>query len=599
MFGPALTVLGATGSHKETFRSVRSGAINGDAQMTSTFRNGTFVAVRTAAFAAMLILAACGGGGGGGGSGPSYPVGGSVSGLVGSGLVLTAGAGNSVSVSGAGSFTFPTSLNAGASYDVTVASPPANPSQTCTVGNGTGTVSGAVDNITVVCVVSQFTVGGSISGLRGTGLILRDNAGDDFPVSSNGAFVFTNSVASGGAYNVSVVTQPSNPTQNCVLLSGSAAGTVSSGNITDVSVVCASAGRFAYVVDEQGFQIFGFTIDSSSGALTPIPTSPFPAPTFPTSLVADSSSHFLYVSSSGANSMMGVILAYSINQSTGALTAIQGYQFPLTDGGGIQTPTALTIDPSGRFLYTALNEPGTGPNLAAAAFTINHTDGTLTPVSGSPFAIGGVFTYGSGQIVIGPSGKFLYVPYSYPDGGNVTSVVAAYRIDSTTGALTMVSGEPVKVVTPNGTTTIDPRGKFLYLGSQTCVGGGSSSIPEECGVLSTLAIDAISGALTLTASTPELTDNVAFNPSGNLAFGGFLNAVTVYSADPTSGALTALAGGVNLSGDFPVVVDPSGNFAYLGLTVLTIDPSTGALTLLGSPVAAPGAILLYDLIDVP
>ncbi len=118
-------------------------------------------------------------------------------------------------------------------------------------------------------------------------------------------------------------------------------------------------------------------------------------------------------------------------------------------------------------------------------------------------------------------------------------------------------------------------------------------------MLSTLAIDAISGALTLTASTPELTDNVAFNPSGNLAFGGFLNAVTVYSADPTSGALTALAGGVNLSGDFPVVVDPSGNFAYLGLTVLTIDPSTGALTLLGSPVAAPGAILLYDLIDVP
>src|SRR5271170_805514 len=104
---------------------------------------------RMAAFAAPLILAACGGGGGG--SGPAYSVGGSISGLVGSGLVLTAGAGNSVSVSKAGAFTFPTSLGAGASYDVTVASPPANPSQTCSVSNGTGTVSGAVDNITVVC----------------------------------------------------------------------------------------------------------------------------------------------------------------------------------------------------------------------------------------------------------------------------------------------------------------------------------------------------------------------------------------------------------------------------------------------------------------
>jgi 6-phosphogluconolactonase len=576
--------------------------------MTSTFRNGRIIAARSPAFAALLILAACGGSGG---SGPTYSVGGSVSGLVGSGLVLTAGGGNSVSISQAGPFTFRTSLSAGASYDVTVASPPGNPSQTCTVGNGTGTVAGAVDNITVACVVSQFTVGGSISGLRGTGLILRDNSGDDLPVSSNGAFVFTNPVASGGAYNVSIVSQPSGPTQNCVLLAGSAAGTVSSGNITDVFVVCPSAGRFAYVTDEQGNQIFGFTIDGSSGALTPMPTSPFAAPTFPGSAVADPSSRFLYVSSSGANSMMGVILAYSINQSTGALTAIPGYQFPLTDGGGIVTPAALTIDPSGKFLYAAINEPGTGPDLAVAVFTINHTDGTLTPVSGSPFAIGDVYTYGAGQIVIGLSGQFLYIPYSYPCcGGNVISVVAAYRIDPTTGALSMVPGGPVSVVTPSGTATIDPSGKFLYLASPICEGGGSSGIQEECGVLSTLAIDAISGTLTTLGSTPSVAENVAFNPSGNLAFGVFLQAVTVYSADPTSGALTALAGGLNFSGVFdiggPVVVDPSGDFAYLltggagSILILKIDPSTGALTSLpGSPVAVPGAVLLGDLIDVP
>ena len=577
--------------------------------MTWMIWNGRIIAARTAAFAAFLILAACGGGGGGGGSGPTYSVGGSVSGLVGSGLVLTAGAGNSVSVSKAGAFTFPTSLGAGASYNVTVASPPANPSQTCTVSNGTGTVSGAIDNITVVCVVSQFTVGGSISGLRGTGLILRDNSGDDLPVRSNGAFVFTVPVASGGAYSVSVVTQPSGPTQNCVLLAGSAAGTVTSGNITDVSVVCPSAGRFAYITDEQGSQIFGFTIDGSSGALTPMPTSPFAAPTFPGSTVADPSSRFLYVSSSGANSMMGVILAYSINQSTGALTAIPGYQFPLTDGGGIVGAEQLTIDPSGNFLYAAIGYPGTGSNLAVAVFTINHADGTLTPVSGSPFAIGDVYTYGAGQIVIGPSGQFLYIPYYYPGGGNATSLVVAYRIDPTTGALTMVPGGPVSVVTPtsSATATIDPSGKFLYLASQICEGGGST--PLQCGVLSTLAIDAISGALTLTASTPEVADSsVAFNPSGNLAFGVYLQAVTAYSADPTSGALTALAGGLNLSPDDfggPVVVDPSGNFAFLldaggNILILTIDPSTGALTLLpGGPIAVPGALLLGGLIDVP
>jgi 6-phosphogluconolactonase len=576
--------------------------------MTSTFRSRRFIAARTAAFATLLILSACGGGGGGGGGGPTYSVGGSISGLVGSGLVLTAGAGNSVSVSQAGPFTFPTALNAGASYDVTVASPPGNPSQTCTVSNGAGTVAGTVDNITVVCVVSQFTVGGSISGLLGTGLILRDNSGDDLPVSSNGAFVFTNPVASGGAYSVSIVSPPSNPTQNCVLLAGSAAGTVSSGNITDVSVVCPSAGRFAYVTDEQSNQISGFTIDGGSGALTPMPTSPFAAPTYPTFLVADPSSRFLYVSSQGASGAIGTILAYSINQSTGALTAIQGFQFPLIDGG-IVSPAELAIDASGKFLYASIQEPETGPsspNLAVAAFTINHTDGTLTSVSGSPFAIG-AYSIGDTPIVIGPSGQFLYI--GYYNFGNSNSYVSAFSIDPTTGALTMVPGGPVLVGTPGpDSATIDPTGKFLYLGSISC---SALTSPTPCGAVATLAIDAISGALTVTnfgTAGLEVGSSVTFNPSGNFAYGVFVQGITEFGVDATSGALTALAGSPYLSNMFdlswPVVMDPSGNFAYLltygGILVLTVDPSTGALALVpGSPVAEPGAGNLSVLLDVP
>jgi 6-phosphogluconolactonase len=576
--------------------------------MTLTFRNGGFLTARTAAFGALLILSACGGGGGGGGQ--TYPVGGSVSGLVGSGLVLTVDAGNSVSVSRAGPFTFPTSLNAGASYDVTVASPPGNPSQTCTVSNGAGTVVGAVDNITVVCVVSQFTVGGSISGLRGTGLTLRDNSGDDLPVSSNGAFVFTTPVASGGAYSVSIISQPSSPTQNCVLLAGSAAGTVSSGNITDVSVVCASAGRFAYVTDEQANQIYGFTIDGGSGALTPMTNGTFAALSFPTFLAADPSSRFLYVSSQGASGAIGTILAYSINQSTGALTTIHGFQFPLIDGG-IVSPAELIIDPSGKFLYAAIQEPQTssppdGPNLAVAAFTINHMDGTLTPVSGSPFAIG-AYSIGATPIVIGPSGQFLYI--AYDNLGNSTKNVTGFNIDAATGALTMVPGGPVFTGTGLGTqfAAVDPRGKFLYFAALSC----SRTTPTPCGVVTTLAIDAISGALTMTGSTPEVGDSVTFNPSGNLAFGVINQEISAFGVDAKSGTLTELAAGLNFSGVFdisgPVVMDPSGNFAYLptigvggSILILTIDPSTGALTLLpGSPVVVPGAVNLFDLLDVP
>jgi len=153
--------------------------------------------------------------------------------------------------------------------------------------------------------------------------------------------------------------------------------------------------------------------------------------------------------------------------------------------------------------------------------------------------------------------------------------------------------------------TIDPTGKFLYLTSNLICDAA------PCVAVSTLAIDAMSGALRVTAGNSNVgAGSLAFNPSGNLAFGVYLQAVTVYSADPTSGALTALAGGLNFSGVYDIgglVADPSGNFAY-GLTtgaggsilILTIDPSTGALSVLpGSPIAVPGALLLSGLIDVP
>src|SRR5262245_34875546 len=119
----------------------------------STFR---MVAVSTA----LLCLSACGGGGGGGGSGnggggggggrgtSSYTVGGTVSGLVSSGLVLQNSGGNNLTVTGSGNFTFSTAVTNGGAYAVTVLTQPGTPSQTCTVSNGSGTVAGA--NITNV-----------------------------------------------------------------------------------------------------------------------------------------------------------------------------------------------------------------------------------------------------------------------------------------------------------------------------------------------------------------------------------------------------------------------------------------------------------------
>jgi hypothetical protein len=85
----------------------------------------------------------------------------------------------------------------------------------------------------------MYTVGGTVTGLTGLGLVLENNAGNNLPISAAGAFTFTASLASGAAYAVTVVTQPSSPTQNCVVRNGS--GTVGTANVTTVAVVCTTA----------------------------------------------------------------------------------------------------------------------------------------------------------------------------------------------------------------------------------------------------------------------------------------------------------------------------------------------------------------------
>jgi hypothetical protein len=79
----------------------------------------------------------------------AYTIGGTVLGLEGNGLVLTNDGADPIAP-GIGSFTFPTALATGESYDVTVQTQPTSPSQVCTVQNGSGTV--ADSSVTAVAV---------------------------------------------------------------------------------------------------------------------------------------------------------------------------------------------------------------------------------------------------------------------------------------------------------------------------------------------------------------------------------------------------------------------------------------------------------------
>lgn len=81
---------------------------------------------------------------------------------------------------------------------------------------------------------STYTVGGSVSGLTGSGLVLRNNGADNLTISANGGFTFATALASASSYNVTVLTQPSG--QTCTVTSGS--GVITSANVTNVSVTC-------------------------------------------------------------------------------------------------------------------------------------------------------------------------------------------------------------------------------------------------------------------------------------------------------------------------------------------------------------------------
>jgi hypothetical protein len=187
------------------------------------------------------LAAGCGGGGGGESQTPAstYSISGSIAGLSGADVKLDAGAAGTVDVSANGSFSFPKPIQSGTSYNVQVAAQPGNPAQTCTVTNGTGTVAGTnVTTVSVTCTTNSYSVIGTVAGLIGSGLVIQNNGSDDLTVSSNGSFTFSSQVKSGDQYSVSVVTQASSPSQNCVVSAGT--GTVGSSDVTSVSVNCAT-----------------------------------------------------------------------------------------------------------------------------------------------------------------------------------------------------------------------------------------------------------------------------------------------------------------------------------------------------------------------
>jgi len=206
------------------------------------------------------------------------------------------------------------------------------------------------------------------------------------------------------------------------------------------------AGRFAYVANlvsnaQDLATIAMYTIDPSTGILTPTTPPTVPTGYFPQGIAIDPSGKFVYT----ANSDDNTVSMFTINQTTGVLTPTM----PPTVATG-WSPLSITVDPSSRFAYAANQDDDT-----VSMYTINSSTGVLAPMTPATVPTG-LSPFG---VTVDPSGKFAYVPDAY-DSRNT---VSQYTIDSVTGVLTPnPSGDATAGNSPTSV-AVDPSTKFAYV----------------------------------------------------------------------------------------------------------------------------------------
>jgi len=533
------------------------------------------------ATALALLVVGCGGGGsGGGGSLTTYSIGGTVTGLTGSGLVLQTNAGDVVPVSAPGAFTFANHLADGTPYRVFVKTQPSSPAQNCVVTNGTGFVGTAnVTNVDVTCA-SGYTVGGTASGLVGSGLTLaicspiqyptQHGPGcpthDELQIAANGAFTLNSDKLPGypGGYDYDLIIithQPSSPTQRCVISNSKV--TLQNANDNSVTVSCAT---FLYVTNAADNTLSAYNVDANTGALTAIGTltatgvSPHAILGIENNYPDPDDKRYVYVGNEDSND----ISAFAVNDTTGALTAVPGSPFAAgtdpqamaSDGSSLyvanagsdnvyvynidvntgtlaksstfatgKNPTSIVLGGSNSDFFYVANHGGSND---ISAFRYQD----LMPVSGSPFPAGG----NPLSLAFGAGGKFLYS--ANPDATNPS--ISGFSIDPISGVLSPLSGSPFPLPVSH---YMASDGAYLYVTSGATIVG--------------YAIDATTGALTALAGFPVSVGvdaySITIDPTNQLLYVTDAGAAHVsgFTLGASTGALTPIPGSPSPAGNHP------------------------------------------------
>lgn len=335
--------------------------------------------------------------------------------------------------------------------------------------------------------------------------------------------------------------------------------------------------RFAYVVNSQpdsnidAMAISAYSVDATTGALTPVAGSPFPTDVSGCCgtvwIDEDPLGRFIYVPNLGANS----VSVFAIG-ATGALSEVPGSPF---DTGG-NDPFVAEVSPDGRFLYVSNVSSGD-----ITAFSV-ATDGTLTSL--------GTFVapFGSPRhLFMDPQGRFLYA-----SDESEGSVIDAYSIQSN-GTLVAVPGMPFGNLSCPRSGRVDDAGKFLLVADRC-----DSSIYV-------FAIDQTTGALSEVGGSPFPAGPQPFGvlqlPSGGTTY-MIVNDLSdgslyVYSFNETTGLLTPVSGSPfsNLDMSRPHFMDvASATFAYAvdqnasNIVGMTLNAAGQPAPIAGSPFSGGG-----------
>ena len=388
---------------------------------------------------------------------------------------------------------------------------------------------------------TTYAVVGQVTGLGGTGLVLRANGGDDLPVSANGPFAFATALTKGSAYLVTVFSQPNNPGQTCGVVSSSI-GTVGAGLVPNVLVTCST------VSATPGFTALSATLNSARATHTATRLSSgkilitggfsansVPSPALNTAELYDPLTNTFTVLGAAMTSLRCAHAATLLPKGQVLLT---GGQTDTNDGGG--SATAELYDPAANS-FTALTATMTTPRGGHTA--------TLLP-DGRVLIAGG---FNNSSIALNSAELFDPVTRTFTP---LTATMTSRRENSVATLLpngqVLLTGGSSSGITTNTAELYDPVGNsFTALGpTMTTVraahtatllpngrvllaGGGTGPTAGSLTVFNTAELyDPVTNSftpLTATLATPRFGDAGALLPNGQVLLTGGANGTSTSS----------------------------------------------------------------------